>query len=103
VPALLVGGAAVAAFGVSAWLGITGRNDLSGLNGSCAPYCSDEGVNFVKRELYASDIVLGLGIVGAAVSAYLFLRPPHSGGAATTHVGVAPTPGGVTLSFAKSL
>jgi hypothetical protein len=107
-PAILVGGASVAAFGVSAWLGITGRNDLSALRygpGKCADTCSNDQVDFVKRELYASDIVLGLGVVGAAVSTYLFFRPPPWGGGATStaRISVAPAPGGATLSFAKSL
>jgi hypothetical protein len=57
----------------------------------------------VKRKLYASDIVLGVGLVGAAFSAYLFVRPPSWGGAAAARISVAPAPGGATVSLAKSL
>jgi hypothetical protein len=103
VPALLVGGAAVAAFGVSAWLGVTGRSDLSNLRDTCAPACLPDDVDSVKRKLYASDIVLGVGLIGAAVSTYLFLRPPSLGRTVTGRVSVALAPGGATLSVGSSL
>src|ERR1700756_333206 len=56
-PALLTAGASAATLGVSAWLGLTGRSDLSQLHGTCAPDCSDSQVDPVRRKLVASDIV----------------------------------------------
>jgi hypothetical protein len=103
VPAILVGGAAAAAFGVSAWLGVTGRSDLSNLRATCAPACASDDVDAVKRKLYASDIVLGVGLIGAAVSAYLLWRPPSLGRTLVGRVSVALAPGGATVSFGSNL
>jgi hypothetical protein len=96
VPAVVVGGAAVALFGVSAWLGLTGRSDLSNLRATCAPNCTDAQVDPVRTRLSWSDITLGAGLVGAAISIYLFARPP---GGSAVRVDVAPTTGGAALSL----
>jgi hypothetical protein len=94
-PAIVVGGAAVAFFGMSAWLGLTGRSDLSNLRSTCAPACTDAQVDPVRRRLVWSDVTLGAGVVVAAISIYLFARPP---GASGPEVQVAPVAGGARLS-----
>ncbi len=99
-PAIVVGGASVALFGASAWLGLTGRSDLSGLRTTCAPTCTDAQVDPVRTRLVLSDITLGAGIVGAAISIYLFARPPGES-PSPVQVDVAPTSGGAAL-FVRS-
>jgi hypothetical protein len=75
VTALVVLGASVAVLGASAYLGLSGRGDLDDLRSSCAPRCSDEEVDPVRRKLIISDVTFGVGLVGTAVALYLFLHP----------------------------
>src|SRR5262249_51133666 len=48
-PAVIVGGVSIAALAASAYLGVTGRSDLANLRTSCAPTCSDDQVDPVRR------------------------------------------------------
>jgi hypothetical protein len=96
-PAIVVAGASAATLGVAAWLGLTGRSDLSQLHGTCAPDCSDAQVDPVRRKLVASDVVLGVGLFGAALSAYLFMRPPSIAEESSPRVGVAIGAGGASV------
>lgn len=72
VPPVVVTGVSVALLATSAFLGLTGRQQLSDLRSSCAPACSDDQVGPVRTRLVASDVALGAGLVGAAVATYLF-------------------------------
>jgi len=74
VPAFVVGAFSVAALGMSAYFGVTGRDDLARLRSSCAPACSDDEVEPVKRELRVSDVALGVGLVGVAITTYLVIH-----------------------------
>jgi hypothetical protein len=94
-PAAIVGAASVATLGVSAWLGLTGRSELSNLRVTCAPVCTDAQVDPVRRRLLASDITLGAGIVGAGITIYLFAHALSRG--AEAQVGVAPGAGGASF------
>lgn len=98
VPAAIVGGGAVVLFGASAWLGLSGRSDLSKLRGSCAPSCADDRVDPVRRTLLVSDVLLTVGVVAAGVSIVLFVRPPRSG-SASAHVGILPSRDGARVTF----
>ena len=98
-PAAIVGGAAVLVLGTSAWLGLSGRSELSGLRGSCAPSCADDQVDPVRRRLIASDVLLGVGILAAAASLYLVVRPPSSGSEPAAHLGLAPSRDGARVTF----
>ncbi|HEY8090791.1 MAG TPA: hypothetical protein VIF09_23175 [Polyangiaceae bacterium] len=71
VPPFVVGAVSLAAFGASVFLGLTGRQELSTLRTTCAPGCTDAQVNPVRTRLAASDVLLGVGIVGAAVAVTL--------------------------------
>lgn len=71
-PAYVVGGLSVAVLATSAFLGLTGRQQLSDLRASCAPACTDDQVNPVRTRLVLSDVALGVGLVGAAVAVTLF-------------------------------
>jgi hypothetical protein len=72
VPAIVVAGLSAVALGTSAYLGLTGRQELSDLRSSCAPSCTDAQVGPVRTRLTASDVALGVGLVGAALAVYLF-------------------------------
>lgn len=91
----IVAGFSLATFATSAYLGLTGRQELSGLRSTCAPYCTDAEENPVKTRLTFSDWTLGVGLVGAAVTVYLFVRTFSARASiAAAHVEIAPTPGG---------
>lgn len=99
-PAIVSGVIAGGLLGVSAWLGVSGRNDLSQLRATCAPTCTDDQLSPVRRRLVASDVTLGAGLVAAALSFYFFVRPPTSEPAAPrVDVGVAPLAGGGAVSL----
>ena len=96
VPAAVIAGVSVVAFGVSAYLGWTGRQQLSDLRTSCAPICTDAEVDPVKTRLTLSDVSLGVGIVGAALATYLFVRAATDRPATSTaHAEIVPLQGGV--------
>lgn len=71
-PVAVVGGLSVAVLATSAFLGLTGRQQLDDLRGSCAPACTDDQVSPVRTRLVLSDVTLGVGLVGAAVAVSLF-------------------------------
>jgi hypothetical protein len=71
-PSAIVGGLSIAMLATSAYLGLTGRQQLSDLRSSCAPACTDDQVNPVKTRLTVSDWTLGVGVVGAAIAVSLF-------------------------------
>jgi hypothetical protein len=91
VPVVVVGGLSAVALGVSAYLGLTGRSDLSHLRATCAPTCTDAQVDPVHTKLLFSDIALAAGLVGAGVTVYLAVR---SGEPAPARVTLAPARGG---------
>jgi len=98
-PAVVTGSAAVVLLGVSGFLGLTGRSDLSTLRATCAPTCTDAQVSPVRTKLTASDITLAVGAAAALVSIYLFARPPSSGQSAAARLDVTPTAFGGSVSF----
>lgn len=87
----VVAGVSVASLAVSGYLGLTGRQELSDLRTSCAPTCSDSQVDPVKTRLTLSDATLGVGLVGAALAVYLFVRTASERAApASAHVEITP-------------
>jgi hypothetical protein len=98
VPAGVAATISVLAFGASAWLGVTGRSDLSHLRASCAPSCTDAEVDPVRSKLLASDILLGAGVLGSAVTIYLFAHALSRGPVSQARIDVrAAAQGGVLL------
>jgi hypothetical protein len=98
VPAAIAAGVSAVALGTSAVLGLTGRSDLSNLRATCAPTCTDDQVDPVRHRLLFSDVALGVGLVAAGVSIYLFARPPTLGAPATT-IDVGPASFAVRRTF----
>jgi hypothetical protein len=99
VPAVVLGGFSLAALAASAALGLSGRSDLSGLRSSCAPNCTDEQVDPVRRKLIVSDVALGIGVLGTVATIYFIVRPPSTGTSAQTRLELAPSRAGGTLSL----
>ena len=96
--AWVLAGVAVVAFGTEAYFGVSGLSDRSNLEAQpCArtATCNSGSVQAVRNKFAVADVALGVGVVSAVVSAYLFLshgapaRKPETG-----HVDLTPVPGG---------
>jgi hypothetical protein len=94
------GGLALVAFGAEAFFGISGLNDRSSLESSpCAKTatCNPDDVTSIRTKFTVADIALGVGVVSAALSAYLYLSrgwaasKPES---TSSHLDLVPTPAG---------
>jgi len=92
-PAIVVSSFSIVSFAVSGYLGLTGRQELSGLRTSCAPTCTDAQVDPVRTRLTLSDVALGIGLAGAALAVYLFVRTASERAAAPS-VALVVTPAG---------
>jgi len=93
------GGLALAAFGTEAYFGISGLSDRSSLESSpCAKTatCNPADVTSVRTKFTVADIALGVGLVSAALSAYLYFSRDSAAKPESTssHLDLAPTPGG---------
>jgi hypothetical protein len=101
------GGLALVAFGTEAFFGVTGLNDRSSLESQpCAKTatCNPDDVNSVRTKFTVADIALGVGLVSAGLSAYLYFtrgaaKPEDTHGA---HLDVAPTVGGAAATWRVS-
>jgi len=93
-PTAIAAGFSIVSFAVSAYLGLTGRQELSDLRASCAPSCSNAEVDPVRTRLTFSDVALGAGLVGTVVTAYLFVRASSERSSPVAHLEVVPTLGG---------
>ena len=96
--AWVLAGVAVVAFGTEAYFGVSGLSDRSNLEAQpCArtATCNGGSVQSVRNKFTVADVALGVGIVSAALSAYLFLshdapaKKPEAG-----HVDLTAVPGG---------
>ncbi|HEY8041620.1 MAG TPA: hypothetical protein VIF15_17565 [Polyangiaceae bacterium] len=97
-------GIAAVAFGSEAYFGLSGLSDRNGLKSQpCAQTatCNQNDVDSVRTKFTIADISLGVGIVSAALAAYLFFSAPSSSEvpASTARVDLAPLPGGGTASL----
>ncbi len=68
----VIGIASAAGFGAAAYY------QVRDLRATCAGSCSHDDVRSVRTKLVVSDLSLGVGVVAAAISTYLFLRTPGS-------------------------
>lgn len=69
---IALGGVALVGIGLFAVFGITGKSDVDDLQ-TCKPNCSEDKVDSARTKLIIADISLGVGVVAAAVAAYLFI------------------------------
>jgi len=102
--------AGLAAVGVAsfAYNGLTGQAEVKDMRNTCGPDapghsgvgdCTSSQVNHAHNKLLIADVSLGLGIVSAGISTWLFLK---SGKSSTTtalparEIFASPTPGGAS-------
>lgn len=101
--AWVFGGIAVAAFATEAYFGLTGLSDRSSLKSQpCAQTasCSQSSVDSIRTKFTVADIALGVGLVSAAISAYLFIATPSEPAPApASALDVTPVPGGAAMSL----
>ncbi len=69
----VLAGASAVSLGGALYFGVDGLSDLSALRRACAPYCSHAEKDAALRKLVAADVLVGLGVVSAGVSAAWFL------------------------------
>jgi len=102
------GGLAVLAFGTEAFFGISGLDDRSSLYSQpCAKTatCNADDVTSVRTKFTVADIALGVGLVSAGLSVYLYFtrgNPNVGVKAEDTHASqldVAPTLGGAAATW----
>jgi hypothetical protein len=101
------GGIALVAFGTEAFFGITGLSDRSSLYAQpCAQTatCNPNDVTSIRTKFTVADIALGVGLVSAGLSAYLYFTrgaaKPEDAHAA--RFDVAPTTGGAAATWRLS-
>lgn len=90
----VAGGASFAAFGS------TGLDEKNQLRTQCGPTCTDAQVQPLKVKYIAADASLGVGVIAAVVSTWLFLHPDveEANGAGTTvSLGATRDGGGVSV------
>jgi hypothetical protein len=96
-------GIALAAFGTEAYFGVSGLSDRSSLQRGCGQTasCSQSSVDAIRTKFTIADIGLGVGLVSAALSAYLFFTTPKDEAAAAqaSRLDVAPVPGGAQMTL----
>ena len=93
VPALVVGGIGVVALGSFAIFGLGGKSDVSDLESTCKPHCTESQVNSARTKLIIADISLGVGVVALGVATYLILtRPKIDAEMKTGHASAPPPP-----------
>jgi hypothetical protein len=96
--AWVFGGLSLTAFASEAYFGLSGLSQLNSLKAQpCAKTssCSENSVDTIRTKFTVADISLGVGIVSAALAAYLFVAGPSAEPPKTSaQIGVAPMPGG---------
>jgi hypothetical protein len=96
-------GLSLAAFGAGAYFGLSGLGDRSNLQSQpCAKTssCPQSSVDSIKTKYTVADIALGVGVVSAGLSVYLFLAAPSPNDPAkASAIDVVATPGGAQLTY----
>jgi hypothetical protein len=99
--AYVVGGLGLVSLGAFAYLGLSGKQELSDLRDTCGKThgCAEADVNATKTRLIAADVSLGVGILALGAATWLFVtsrgnaEAPASSAIVWTPI-VAPLPGG---------
>jgi hypothetical protein len=73
--AYALGGVAIAGVASFAAFGATGLDEKNQLRAQCGNTCSDAQVDPLKVKYITADVSLGVGIVAAVISTWLFLHP----------------------------
>lgn len=97
--AVIALGAVAIASGVTlAVLGLGAKNDAAHLRATCAPTCTVDAVDAVRREEIGANVALGIGVLAAGATAILALTWP-SPAAPRPSVAVQPIHGGAIAGF----
>jgi hypothetical protein len=105
---IVVGGAAVVAFGLGLYFGLSARSDLSTIEAEpCATTrtCNPGDVDAVRSKLVVSDVLIGAAAVGAVTSITLyFVMRPHDDRTvpASARLGVGAIPAGAQATLQAS-
>jgi hypothetical protein len=94
-----LGGLAVASGITFAVLGLGAKNDAATLRTTCAPACSVDAVDAVRRKEIGANVALGVGVLATAAAAVLVFTWP-SAAAPKPSVAVRPVLGGAIAALA---
>lgn len=90
-----LGGASLVAAATGGLLGIFALNERQDVKARCAPLCTEQHLRGVKHLALASDIALGLALVGAGLTVYSYAaRPTQEPELALTWSGTSLVAGG---------
>jgi hypothetical protein len=64
--AWVLGGAGVVVLGVATYFGVAAANQLSTLDGTCSPHCTNAATQTGRTDALAFDVSLGVGIAAVA-------------------------------------
>lgn len=76
-PLYVAGGTFVAALGTFIGFGMHGYTEQVSLESSCAPRCSPNRDDVMRRDYLVADIALGTSVVALAAASYLLFRRSH--------------------------
>jgi hypothetical protein len=107
VPAFVVGGIGLVGLTSFMIFGLSGSGDVSDLEKTCKPKCTEEQVDSARTKLIVADISLGIGLVAIGVATYMFLTRPKidtengalKTGLSSVRFDVGPTVGGAAGSI----
>ncbi len=73
---IAAGGFAIVSLGFGVGFAVSGVSDMKGLESGCGATvsCRQEDVDDARTKLIVGDVLLGVGLIAAAASAYLLLR-----------------------------
>jgi len=92
--AWIAGGVSLAGLTAGTVLGVNAMSQRNELRDSCAPHCSTDDVNGVRREAVLANVAFGVGLSAAAVAvvSYVMAPGPRPGAAAAGSLSVAAAP-----------
>jgi hypothetical protein len=100
--AIVLGGVGIAGLVTFGVLAISGKNQRTSLQNTCAPSCSQDDITKVKADYIAADVALGVG-AGALVSAgiWYLVRPnqPEHSAPVESGLRIAPRRGGALAAW----
>ena len=77
-PFWITGAIGVAALGSATIFGLSALSSRNDLRDTCAPRCSDDDVDAVKRKRLITDVSIGVSIVSFGLAAFFFVRGGES-------------------------
>jgi len=101
----ILGGIGIASLGAFTYFAVSGINDRSELNSTCAPHCAQSDVDSIRTKFIVADItgVVGVASLGAAAWLWFSSPKPSARSAGPTAVGFVPLPAGGAVTVSGSL